>query len=67
MTREHGIVAPVGAVTYRFRVVEHGGVAPDEVQHGGVPVLRHGQARKNLTHFGKPYSNEQHECCRAIV
>ena len=31
-----------GAVAYRFRIVEHGGVGPDEVQDGGIPVLRHG-------------------------
>jgi len=34
--------------TYRFVVMKHCGVDPDEKPHGGVPVLQYGQARREV-------------------
>ena len=47
--------------TYRFYVMKHGSVDPDEVQHGRVSVLQHSQARHDPRNPRVPYSNEQHE------
>jgi len=55
------------AEAYRFFVMKHGGVDPDEVQYGGVPILRHGQARRDARNFGMSYSNEEREYCVATV
>jgi len=38
-SREHGIVVTLRIWTYRFCVIEHDDVDPDEVQHRGVPIL----------------------------
>lgn len=53
--------------TYRFFVVKHGDVDPYEVQYGGIPILKHSQARYDSKDFGVPYSNEQREYCAANV
>ena len=53
--------------THRFYVMEHGGVDPDEVQHGRVPVLQHSQARHDPRNPRMSYSNEKHEYCRVAV
>ena len=47
--------------TYRFVVIEHCGVDPDEKPHGGVPVLQYSQARSGRRDLGKSYSNEERE------
>ena len=49
--RERGIAMPSWAGTYRFYVMKHSGVDPDDVQHGGVPILQHSQARRDLRYF----------------
>jgi hypothetical protein len=48
---------------YRFSVMKHGGVDPDEVEHGYVPILQHSQVRRNTRGFGRPYTNEEREYC----
>ena len=55
------------AGTYRSYVMEHGGVDPDDVYHGGVPILQHGQARRDPRYFGMPYGNEEREYWVATV
>lgn len=38
-TRERGVPVGSWSRTYRLFVMKHGGVDPDEVDHGGVPIL----------------------------
>jgi hypothetical protein len=64
-SREHDIMRQSWTGTYRFLVMKHGDVDPDEVQHGGVPILLHSQARRDMRNFGRPYSNEEREYCAA--
>jgi len=61
----HGIAVVLWVGTYGFHIMKHGDVGPDEVQHGGVPILQHSQARHSLRHFEMSYSNKQREYCRA--
>ena len=65
--REHGIAMASWKGTYRFSVMKHCGVDPNEVQHGGVPILQHSQARQDRRKFGRSYSNEEREYCAATV
>jgi len=65
--REHGIVTASCTVTYRFSVMKHCGVDPDEVQHRGVPILRHSQVRRNRRYFWRSYSNEEREYCETTI
>ena len=48
------------AGTYGFCVMKHGDVDPDDVYHGGVPILRHGQDHRDSI-FWMTYSNEERE------
>lgn len=60
---ERRIVMTLWTGTHGLCIMKHGDVDPDEVQHGGIPVLQHGQARHGLRDFGTSYSNEQYEYC----
>jgi len=51
-SREHGVAVTSWIGTYGLCVIKQGGVYPDDVQHGGVPILHHRQARDNLGHLG---------------
>ena len=53
--------------TYGFCVMKHGGVDPDEVEQGGVPILRYGQARHDTGNFWMSYGNEEREYYVAAV
>ena len=64
---EHGIAMASWTGAYRFYVMKHGGVDPDEVEQGGVPILQHGQAPRDTVIFEVPYSNEEREYYAAIV
>ena len=66
-SREDGIRMGSWTATYGFFVMKQGGVDPDEVQHGGVPILWHNQARRNTKNFRKSYSNEEGEHCVATL
>ena len=66
-SREHGIAMVSWTGTYRFSVMKHCGAEPDEVQHRGVPILRHSQVRRNRSDLGWPYSNEEREYYVATV
>lgn len=49
--REHSIAMTSWTVTYRFYVMEHGGVDPDEVEYWGIPNLQHSQVRRDPRKF----------------
>jgi hypothetical protein len=60
-SREYGIAMASYTGTYRLVVMKHGVVDPDEVQHGGVPILQHSQARCGTRNLGRSYTNEERE------
>ena len=43
--------------------MKHGSVDPDEVYHGGVPILQHSQTRCDMENFERSYNNEEREYC----
>ena len=45
----------------------YSGVEPGEVQHGGVSILQHSQARRDARNVGRPYGNEEREYCVATA
>jgi len=47
-------------------MTEHDNVDPDDVQHGGVPILQHCQGCYNEA-LGMSYGNEQREYCQISV
>jgi len=47
--------------------MKQGSVDPDEVQHGGVPILWHNQARRDTKNFRRSYSNEEREYCVVTI
>lgn len=63
MSREHDITIASWTATYRFCVLKHDEVGPDEIEHGGVPSLQYSQARRDLRRFEMSYNNEQREYC----
>ena len=63
-SREHGVGVFTWTETYRFCVIMRGGGGPDEVQHGGIPILQDCHANHNLRHFGTSYGDEQYKYCR---
>jgi len=64
---EHGVTMASWTRAYRFYVMKHGGVDPDEVQQGGVPILQHGQADRDTGNFEMSYNNEEREYYAATV
>lgn len=57
-SHEDCISTEPGMGTYRLRIIKHDGVAPDEDQQRGVPVLRNRQARCDTRRFQVTYSKE---------
>jgi len=45
--RENGVAVASWTETYRLCVIIHSGVGPDEVHHGGIPILRDRQVYHN--------------------
>jgi hypothetical protein len=66
-SREHGIAMASYTGTYGFFVMKHGGVDPDDVQHGGVPILQHSQTCRDTRNFGRSYTKEECEHYVAIT
>jgi len=62
-SHEHGVGVFTWTETYRFCVVMRDDGGPDEVQRGGIPILRDCQANHDLRQFGMPYGDEQYKYC----